>query len=403
MDFLALKTMLLFREQFEMSLNSYAVQTFEHNAFERIYVIEDSMVLLVSFIESIFSSACVNVEDFHKDQLNNPYLELPSQSGKYYDFVIEELTPNEMEFKFARKAFVADLENKFQIPELDIHIQYVKFRGYHRLYWCPDRETTAEYIDKQFPELKLRERYDSWTGTLYHFIIYEFDDIQGKIHYSASYTKVSPQSYVNKMGKEYLKTGIFVNDNTRHEYSRDFENAIKSWKGLSREKRLEEHLKYFVVNNTMKEFDDVWKYADHLLELAHQNVFADYERHSYIQPTNKWVTEELVYKLTHKLFKQHHVIYQHRPFYLKSSIGGQMSYDIYIAGLKVAIEYQGKQHFEPVEFFGGEEGLVNVQRRDAEKLALSKKHGVRLVYINYWDEVSENLIRQRIDQALQNK
>ena len=73
-----------------------------------------------------------------------------------------------------------------------------------------------------------------------------------------------------------------------------------------------------------------------------------------------------------------------------------MSYDVFITGLNVAIEYQGKQHFEPVDFFGGEESFVNVQKRDKEKAMLSKERGIKLVYINYWENVTPELIRERV-------
>ena len=73
-----------------------------------------------------------------------------------------------------------------------------------------------------------------------------------------------------------------------------------------------------------------------------------------------------------------------------------MSYDIFISRLNVAIEYQGKQHFEPVEFFGGREAFEKLQIRDKEKAELSRKHGVKLVYINYWEDITPELIIERV-------
>ena len=77
-----------------------------------------------------------------------------------------------------------------------------------------------------------------------------------------------------------------------------------------------------------------------------------------------------------------------------------MSYDIFISGIDVAIEYQGKQHFEPVDFFGGEESFFELTQRDREKAKLSEENGVKLVYINYWDEISPSLVIERIESAL---
>ena len=80
-----------------------------------------------------------------------------------------------------------------------------------------------------------------------------------------------------------------------------------------------------------------------------------------------------------------------------------MSYDVFISELDIAIEYQGKQHFQPVEFFGGEEGFESLKKRDARKLELSEEHGVKLIYINYWEEVNEALIRTRVEEAIKSR
>ena len=73
-----------------------------------------------------------------------------------------------------------------------------------------------------------------------------------------------------------------------------------------------------------------------------------------------------------------------------------MSYDVYISGLNVAIEYQGKQHFEPVEFFGGDDAFQDLRRRDKIKAELSRANGVKLVYINYWEDITPALIIERV-------
>ena len=103
-----------------------------------------------------------------------------------------------------------------------------------------------------------------------------------------------------------------------------------------------------------------------------------------------------MYRLTKKLYKDYAVVYQHRPFFLRSALGGQMSYDVFISGLNIAIEYQGRQHFEPVNFFGGAEAFKKLKKRDEEKAILSRKNGIKLVYINYWEEICPELIEERV-------
>ncbi len=73
-----------------------------------------------------------------------------------------------------------------------------------------------------------------------------------------------------------------------------------------------------------------------------------------------------------------------------------MSYDIFVTGLNIAIEYQGKQHFEAINFFGGETGLKKTKERDKQKKKLSEENGIKLIYIYYWEDITVDLIKKKI-------
>lgn len=77
-----------------------------------------------------------------------------------------------------------------------------------------------------------------------------------------------------------------------------------------------------------------------------------------------------------------------------------MSYDVYICRLNVAIEYQGKQHFEPVDIFGGQASFEEQKARDERKKEINFQEGVHLVYINYWEDISTDLIKRKVSEAL---
>ena len=59
---------------------------------------------------------------------------------------------------------------------------------------------------------------------------------------------------------------------------------------------------------------------------------------------------------------------------------GIQSLDFYLPDYNMGIECQGRQHFEAVEHFGGEDGFKNTLERDKRKKALCEKHGVKLLY-----------------------
>lgn len=56
--------------------------------------------------------------------------------------------------------------------------------------------------------------------------------------------------------------------------------------------------------------------------------------------------------------------------------------DIYLPKLNVAIEYQGAQHYEPIEFFGGQEAFERTIERDKRKKELCEKHKCILIYVD---------------------
>lgn len=50
------------------------------------------------------------------------------------------------------------------------------------------------------------------------------------------------------------------------------------------------------------------------------------------------------------------------------------------------IEYQGRQHYEPVSKFGGKKGLYQQQHNDNKKRRFCALHGYKLIEIPYTEE-----------------
>ena len=71
--------------------------------------------------------------------------------------------------------------------------------------------------------------------------------------------------------------------------------------------------------------------------------------------------------------------------------------DIYIPSLNVGIEYQGIQHYESIDFFGGEEAFAYRQKLDARKKELCKVNGLRLVAWPYTEAITETNLKKHLD------
>jgi len=92
--------------------------------------------------------------------------------------------------------------------------------------------------------------------------------------------------------------------------------------------------------------------------------------------TGKWISEQQLFALTMDYFPD--AIYQYRAEWL-----GKQSLDVFIPERNIGIEYQGKQHYEPVDFFGGLESFKHVQQLDLRKKEICKEQEIQLIYWKY--------------------
>ena len=73
--------------------------------------------------------------------------------------------------------------------------------------------------------------------------------------------------------------------------------------------------------------------------------------------------------------------------------------DFYLPSYNLVIEFDGIQHFEPVEHFGGERNFKITQKRDRDKNEYCKKNNINILRIPYWEfDNIENIICQEIEK-----
>lgn len=101
----------------------------------------------------------------------------------------------------------------------------------------------------------------------------------------------------------------------------------------------------------------------------------------------KWKSEFLLFSLVHDSYGD--AIYQYRTQWL-----GAQSLDVFIPSLNIGIEYQGKQHYEAIEYFGGKRSFEANKARDARKRRICAENGVELIEWPYTEAItSTNLER----------
>lgn len=113
---------------------------------------------------------------------------------------------------------------------------------------------------------------------------------------------------------------------------------------------------------------------------------------------DKWVSETVLYQIVCRIVHPDCVLRHFRPEWL-----GGLELDIYIPDRRFAIEYQGQQHFHPIEVWGGDEGLEALQARDAKKAKACKQHGVCLITFDYKESLTEDYVRKVLVESLEDR
>lgn len=73
-----------------------------------------------------------------------------------------------------------------------------------------------------------------------------------------------------------------------------------------------------------------------------------------------------------------------------------LPFDYYLPELNTLIEYDGIQHFKPVDLFGGEQAFLILKEHDRIKTEYCRKNNIRLIRIPYTK--TENEIDEILDK-----
>jgi hypothetical protein len=118
----------------------------------------------------------------------------------------------------------------------------------------------------------------------------------------------------------------------------------------------------------------------HSLTRASENELR--KKHNIPNAGEGWIQETILFHKIQSLFPNNDVIHQGSPPWL-----GNQRFDIWIPKRKAAVEYNGKQHYEAIDFYGGHAGLKKQQERDERKAALCAENGVRLFIVRYDEDM----------------
>lgn len=108
----------------------------------------------------------------------------------------------------------------------------------------------------------------------------------------------------------------------------------------------------------------------------------------------RWTSETVLAQIVERVFPDCEIVRHHRPDWLEG-----LELDIWVPEIGLGIEYQGQQHFHPVEAWGGEEALEEQKKRDERTRSLCADKGVNLLEIDFRDPLTEEFVREKLADA----
>jgi len=68
-----------------------------------------------------------------------------------------------------------------------------------------------------------------------------------------------------------------------------------------------------------------------------------------------------------------------------------LPFDFYLSDLNICIEYDGIQHFKPIDYFGGDTAFILLQTNDQIKNEYCIENNIKLIRIRYDENIEEKL------------
>lgn len=139
--------------------------------------------------------------------------------------------------------------------------------------------------------------------------------------------------------------------------------------------------------------DKLLEYGQTIAEAAENEVrraIGHYEKGS------RWTSETILFQLVEAEYGSEYTLKRHhRLEWLEG-----LELDIFIVEADIGIEYQGVQHYEAIEHWGGEKALKERQERDKQKKEICDEQGVEIIEVRHDEELSEELVKSKIQPVI---
>lgn len=104
--------------------------------------------------------------------------------------------------------------------------------------------------------------------------------------------------------------------------------------------------------------------------------------------------------IIHQILDKYHIsfVYSYKVNDLRDKY--ELHYDFYVPDQKLLIEYQGLQHYEPIDYFGGKDKFKIQQKHDQMKREYAKEHGYKLIEVPYTEDILDKIKKYLVNYGL---
>lgn len=216
---------------------------------------------------------------------------------------------------------------------------------------------------------------------------------------NAKFTYEYVKDYIESFGytllsKQYInsKTHLLVRCECGHEYFVTFSNFKKGRKcnECNKIKWNKEKITEYITNQTKFKFVEFVKYKKSLsiikLKCPHGHEFVcKFNNIKYGKTGCPICKESKGEREIENFLIKYNIIYKKQYRNEKCKNKNTLPFDFYLTNLNVMIEFDGVQHFETVEYFGGYEKLLETRFNDELKNQYCKDNDIKLIRIPYYN------------------
>jgi len=96
-------------------------------------------------------------------------------------------------------------------------------------------------------------------------------------------------------------------------------------------------------------------------------------------------------KIISNFLLENNILFDRQKTFSDCIYKSKLYFDFYLPEYNICIEFDGAQHYVPVDFFGGVDNLIVTKKRDTIKNNFCEENNINLIRIKYDDDIIEKL------------